>query len=73
MQKNPNFLLKILVRRSLSRVAFFRSRDSIDLFIFTIEIGVKGNVLAKQLFLDLIRANQSKLYVDMNGTLALIL
>ena len=61
MQKNPN------------RAAFFRSRYSIDLFIFTIEIGVKGNVLAKQLFLDLIRANQSKLYVDMNGTLALIL
>ena len=40
---------------SCSCAAFFGSRDSIDLFTSSVETGVKENVLAKQLFLDLIR------------------
>ena len=51
MHKNPNFVLKY----SFSCAAFFGSRDSIALFTSSIETGVKENVLAKQLFLDLIR------------------
>ena len=35
-------------------MAFFGSGDFTDLFISSIETGVKENVLAKQLFLDLI-------------------
>ena len=50
MHKNPNFVLKY----SFSCAAFFGSRDSIVLFTSSIETGVKGNVLAKQL-LDLIK------------------
>ena len=54
MQKNPNFVLKYWYE-SFSCAAFFASRDSIALLTSSVETGVKEKVLAKQLFLYLIR------------------
>ena len=53
--KKSDFCFRILVWISFSCATFFGSRDSIAFFTSSAETGVKKKVLAKQLFLDLIR------------------